>query len=78
MMIFRFGTNEIPMRKGAGGLLMKLILSDGGRAIPVHRCELCLQPMRHVCDQAERRLFKCDDCALVSTEVLMLGNPGRK
>lgn len=71
MMIFHFGTNQIPMRKGAGGLVMKLRLSDGGRAIPVHRCELYLKPMRHVGDQAESRLFKCDDCALVSTEACL-------
>jgi hypothetical protein len=30
-------------------------------------CELCLKPMRYLGDHAERRLFRCEDCALVTT-----------
>lgn len=46
---------------------MKPIFGQGG-GTPVKGCELCLRPMRFLGDYAEYRLFRCDDCALVSTE----------
>lgn len=44
---------------------MKLLFGSPGQA-PVRACELCLRPRRFVGDHAECRLFRCDDCALVS------------
>jgi hypothetical protein len=47
---------------------MKIVFDDGGRGTPLRACELCLQPMKFLGDHAECRLFRCDRCALVSTE----------
>lgn len=48
---------------------MKIVfVADGGRDTPVRTCELCLQPMKFLGDHAEYRLFRCESCALVSTE----------
>jgi len=47
---------------------MKIVFGDVGRDTPVRACELCLQPMKFLGDRAECRLFRCDRCALVSTE----------
>jgi hypothetical protein len=46
---------------------MKLIFGDGAH-YTIRGCELCLQPMRYLGDHAGRRLFRCEDCALVITE----------
>lgn len=48
---------------------MKLIFGAAGGA-PVRACELCLRPMRFLGEHSECRLFRCDDCALVSTDSL--------
>ena len=47
---------------------MKIVFDDGGRGTAARVCELCLQPMKFLGDHAECRLFRCDRCALVSTE----------
>ena len=47
---------------------MKPFFSGGGRATPFRGCELCLKPVRYLGDHADCRLFRCEDCALVSTE----------
>lgn len=48
---------------------MKLLFgAAGGR--PARACELCLQPMRFLGEHAECQLFRCDDCALVSSEAM--------
>lgn len=45
---------------------MKVLLTSG-RA-PARSCEFCLIPMKFLGEQAHCRIFRCDDCALVSTE----------
>lgn len=47
---------------------MKIVFDDGGRRTPARACELCLQPMKFLGDHADCRLFRCDRCALVSTD----------
>ena len=46
---------------------MKLFFAGRGTT-PMRGCELCLQPMRFLGEHAECQLFRCDDCALVSTD----------
>lgn len=45
---------------------MKVLFTSSGT--PVRTCELCLMPMKFLGEHAHCRLFRCDDCALVSTE----------
>lgn len=45
---------------------MGLIFGVAGHA-PIRTCELCLQPMRILGEHAGTRLFRCEDCALVTT-----------
>ncbi|SFJ68772.1 hypothetical protein SAMN05216525_1327 [Bradyrhizobium sp. Gha] len=45
---------------------MKIIFSSTDN--PTKTCELCLEPMKFLSEQADFRLFKCNDCALVSTD----------
>ena len=46
--------------------IMKIFLYSTDN--PTRTCELCLAPMQFLGEQADSRLFRCNDCALVSTE----------
>jgi hypothetical protein len=49
---------------------MGLIFGDAGQTAPARACELCLQQMRFLGQHTGCRLFRCEACALVSTEVV--------
>ena len=46
---------------------MKFIFTEAGGNKPVRKCDLCLRPMRFLGEHARSWLFRCEDCALVST-----------
>jgi predicted nucleic acid-binding Zn ribbon protein len=37
-------------------------------ATPFRACELCLEPMKFLEEHGDSWLFRCDECALVSTQ----------
>jgi hypothetical protein len=61
-----FSRNAHLYADGARTSEMKLFFRE--RSTPVRACELCLLPMKFLGDHAEFRLFRCESCALVSTE----------
>lgn len=46
---------------------MKLVFK-AAVATPFRPCELCLEPMKFLGEHGGSRLFRCDECALVSTQ----------
>ena len=48
------------------------------KEMPTQKCDLCSEPMKHVGNiprtprGAEVRVFRCDECALVTTETFDL------
>lgn len=55
--------------------IMKIIFSSSDN--PARTCELCLEPMKFLGEQAECRLFRCNDCALVASETIMPASPSQ-
>ncbi|SFJ69248.1 hypothetical protein SAMN05216525_13228 [Bradyrhizobium sp. Gha] len=52
---------------------MKIIFS--GTDNPTRTCEFCLESMKFLGEQADCRVFRCNDCALVASETIMPAAP---